>query len=112
MKVLVAGWFSFPEMGATAGDLLTRDVVSQWLETAGRSYDVALAAPFDGGVPWMEVDPGRLLRRDLRLRSLRQRMADSRVHRTVRRKTTDWRKSFHARPARRVESVRCAAGER
>ena len=29
MKVLVAGWFSFPEMGATAGDLLARDVVSR-----------------------------------------------------------------------------------
>ena len=59
MKVLVAGWFSFPEMGATAGDLLTRDVVCGWLDEAGRSYDVASAEPFRGGVDWQVVDPNR-----------------------------------------------------
>ena len=55
-KVLVAGWFSFEQMGASAGDLMARDVVCDWLEQAGRSYDVALAPPFSGGVAWPEVD--------------------------------------------------------
>lgn len=57
MKTLVAGWFSFEQMGATAGDLLALDLACQWLERAGRSYDVALAAPFTGGVNWHLVDP-------------------------------------------------------
>jgi hypothetical protein len=57
MKTLVAGWFSFPQMGATAGDLLTRDLVIQWLEDAGRECDVALAPPFEKGVDWRAVDP-------------------------------------------------------
>jgi Polysaccharide pyruvyl transferase len=58
MKVLVAGWFSFEKMGATAGDLLARDLVCEWLEEAGRSYDIAHAPPFNGGVDWRSVDPG------------------------------------------------------
>ena len=58
MKALVAGWFSFEEMGATAGDVLSRDVVCEWLRRRGCAYDVALAAPFDGGVDWRQVDPG------------------------------------------------------
>lgn len=57
MKVLVAGWFSFEEMGATAGDLLARDLVCEWLEEAGRAYDVAVAPPFTGGVDWQAVEP-------------------------------------------------------
>jgi hypothetical protein len=57
MKALVAGWFSFEEMGATAGDLLARDVVCEWLRGAGFSYDVALASPFEGGVDWRTVTP-------------------------------------------------------
>lgn len=56
-RVLVAGWFSFPEMGATAGDLLARDVVCQWLRDAGRAFDVALASPFSGGIAWNLADP-------------------------------------------------------
>ena len=57
MRALVAGWFSFELMGASAGDLLARDLVTEWLEQAGSDYDVALAEPFDGGVDWREVDP-------------------------------------------------------
>lgn len=57
MKTLVAGWFSFEQMGATAGDLLSRDLVSEWLERAGIPYDVALAPPFMGGVDWRSVEP-------------------------------------------------------
>lgn len=52
MKLLVTGWFSFEQMGASAGDLLARDLVCSWLEDAGHHYDVALAAPFTGGIDW------------------------------------------------------------
>jgi hypothetical protein len=58
VKTLVSGWFSFELMGASAGDLLARDVACEWLRAAGREYDVALAAPFAGGVDWRAVDPG------------------------------------------------------
>ena len=57
MKTLVAGWFSFELMGATAGDLMTRDLACEWLTRAGRPYDIAVAPPFTGGVDWREVDP-------------------------------------------------------
>jgi hypothetical protein len=57
MKVLVVGWFSFEQMGATAGDLLARDLVAEWLEEADRAYDVATAPPFEGGVDWETADP-------------------------------------------------------
>ena len=57
MKALVTGWFSFEEMGATAGDLMARDVVCEWLGRAGCPHDVALAPPFEGGVDWSTVDP-------------------------------------------------------
>jgi hypothetical protein len=57
VKTLVAGWFSFEGMGATAGDLIARDLVCEWLVTAGRKFDVALAAPFSSGVDWQEADP-------------------------------------------------------
>lgn len=57
MKALVAGWFSFEHMGATAGDLMVGDLVGQWLETAGCAHEIALAAPFSGGVDWRTVDP-------------------------------------------------------
>ena len=57
MRTLVVGWFSFEEMGATAGDLYCRDLACRWLDRAGRTHDVALAPPFRGGVDWMAVDP-------------------------------------------------------
>src|SRR5262245_37371306 len=44
-------------MGATAGDLLARDLACEWLTRAGHSYDVAHAPPFTGGVDWRGVDP-------------------------------------------------------
>lgn len=59
MRTLLAGWFSFEQMGATAGDLMTRDLARQWLEEAGHQVDVALAPPFEGGVSWNTVDPLR-----------------------------------------------------
>jgi len=57
MKALVTGWFSFEEMGATAGDVLARDVVCDWLRRIDVPFDVALAPPFRGGVNWERVDP-------------------------------------------------------
>lgn len=57
MKTLVAGWFSFEQMGATAGDLLSRDLVCEWLEDAGLEHDVAVASPFSDGVRLQNVDP-------------------------------------------------------
>jgi hypothetical protein len=58
-KVLVAGWFSFERCGATAGDLMAGEVACEWLEQLGRSYDIALTTPFQGGVDWERVDPNQ-----------------------------------------------------
>ncbi|MFV8818437.1 polysaccharide pyruvyl transferase family protein [Haliea sp. E17] len=52
MKVLIAGWFSFEQMGATAGDLISSDVVASWLKAGGIAFDMALASPFSGGMDW------------------------------------------------------------
>lgn len=57
MKTLVAGWFSFSGMGATAGDLMARDVVCDWLEEAGVPFDLALDPPFQQGIDWRAADP-------------------------------------------------------
>jgi hypothetical protein len=59
IRVLVAGWFSFEQMGTTAGDLLARDLACDWIKEAGLNYDVALAPPFHGGVNWKRVRPSR-----------------------------------------------------
>ncbi len=56
-KTLVAGWFSFEDCNVTAGDVMARDLACEWLEQAGYQYDVALVAPFIGGVDWHLVDP-------------------------------------------------------
>src|SRR5687768_3468815 len=59
MKALVAGWFSFKGMGATAGDLMVRDVVCDWLDEAGYRFDVAVDAPFhhERGLDWRGAPP-------------------------------------------------------
>jgi hypothetical protein len=44
-------------MGASAGDLLARDLAAEWLRRAGHDCDIALAPPFAGGVDWHEVEP-------------------------------------------------------
>jgi hypothetical protein len=58
-RALIAGWFSFEHMGATAGDLAARDLTCSWLTAAGVEVDVANATPFPGGVDWTQVDPAR-----------------------------------------------------
>lgn len=57
MRVLVAGWFSFEEMGATAGDLMCRDLLCEWLRSADCDHDVAVAAPFSDGIDWKRAAP-------------------------------------------------------
>jgi hypothetical protein len=44
-------------MGATAGDLLVRDLTREWLERAGFACDIAIAPPFSGGVDWRAANP-------------------------------------------------------
>lgn len=57
MRALVAGWFSYEIGHATAGDVLTKNEVCDWLKRAGIEYDVAAASPFEGDVDWREIDP-------------------------------------------------------
>jgi hypothetical protein len=59
VTTLVAGWFSFEGMGATAGDLLASEVVQSWLLEAGEEFDVAFAPPFPAGVRWEDTEPSR-----------------------------------------------------
>jgi hypothetical protein len=56
-KLLVMGWFSFTNGHATAGDLLSRDLVCGWLDAAGYAHDIACAAPFDDGIDWTRTSP-------------------------------------------------------
>jgi hypothetical protein len=55
LKVLLAGWFSFEQMGASAGDLLCRDLVHDWLRNVGIDVIVASTPPFSGDVSWRSV---------------------------------------------------------
>jgi hypothetical protein len=56
-RVLVAGWFSFGDGHATAGDLLAGDLARRWVEQAGHSCDVAVAPSFREGIDWRSADP-------------------------------------------------------
>jgi hypothetical protein len=44
-------------MGATAGDLLARDVVCGWLAAESVAYDVAITPQLGDGVDWAAVEP-------------------------------------------------------
>lgn len=59
MRALLTGWFSFPDMGTTAGDVIARDIVANWLQRGGVEYDVAAVPQFGDGqsVEWKHVDP-------------------------------------------------------
>ena len=59
MKFLLAGWFSFEQMGASAGDLLARDLVRDWLHEEQHSCDIAVAAPFSDGIAWQDAEPAQ-----------------------------------------------------
>ena len=51
-RVLIAGWFSFDEGHATAGDLAAMELVRTWAIAAGCVVDVAAVAPFADGIDW------------------------------------------------------------
>ncbi|QMU31263.1 polysaccharide pyruvyl transferase family protein [Adhaeribacter radiodurans] len=61
MRVLVAGWFSWEDMGTTAGDLIARDMVCKWLEEAGINYEVAVHSrfPYANAIDWEKADQNR-----------------------------------------------------
>lgn len=59
MKVLVAGWFSYANGHATAGDVLARDLLCQWLAQRGISHEIAVAPPFEGGRALDAFDPAQ-----------------------------------------------------
>lgn len=56
-RVLIAGWYSFEGYGATAGDVMVRDVVWAWLAKAGLQFDVAVAPPLTDGIDFSSADP-------------------------------------------------------
>lgn len=57
MRTLVAGWFSFADGTATAGDCLAAEVLCDWLDEVGSAYDIAVDPPFAGGIDWRAADP-------------------------------------------------------
>lgn len=57
MRALVAGWFSYVDGHATAGDVLARDLLCEWLDERGMEYEIAVAPPFAGGRDLDEIDP-------------------------------------------------------
>lgn len=56
-RVLIAGWFSFDEGHATAGDLAAMELVRTWAIAAGCVVDVAAVAPFADGIDWRTAPP-------------------------------------------------------
>ena len=53
----MAGWFSYQQGNATAGDLFAAELVCDWLDDLGYSYEIALTPPFMGGLLLDEVNP-------------------------------------------------------
>lgn len=59
LRALVAGWFSFRNGHATAGDVLAGEVACGWLRQAGFDVDLALVEPLGRGCDWRAADPAR-----------------------------------------------------
>lgn len=57
-RAVVCGWFSYANGHATAGDLLARDVLCDWLDELGIEHVTAVAPPFTGGPSLDAIDPG------------------------------------------------------
>lgn len=57
MKALVAGWFSYTNGHATAGDVLARDLLCEWLDERDIAHEIAVAPPFEGGRALTDCDP-------------------------------------------------------
>ena len=58
-RALIAGWFSWSDCNATAGDVMACDVLSRWLNEAGLEHDIARAAPIEPALDWETLDPAR-----------------------------------------------------
>ena len=56
-KILLSGWFSFNNMGTTAGDIIVCKLVAHWLEKAEMHFTVASLQPTLPGTNWEEEDP-------------------------------------------------------
>ncbi|HET9810921.1 MAG TPA: polysaccharide pyruvyl transferase family protein [Sphingomicrobium sp.] len=56
-KAVIAGWFSYAYGHATAGDLLARDIVREWLDELGIAHVTAVAPPFTEGAALDSIDP-------------------------------------------------------
>jgi hypothetical protein len=56
-RALVAGWFSYPDGHATAGDLLASDVLCEWLTDLRIDHVVATAPPFTDGPSLSSLSP-------------------------------------------------------
>ena len=56
--MFIAGWFSFEQMGTTAGDLIACDLVSEWLKAYHISHDISLIHQFSNrkSVRWEDAD--------------------------------------------------------
>ena len=57
MRVLIAGWFSFPDGHATAGDILAGNLIRNSLIRADVPCDLATTVEFDGNVQLPAADP-------------------------------------------------------
>ncbi|MDW3646774.1 MAG: polysaccharide pyruvyl transferase family protein [Bacteroidia bacterium] len=57
LNVLISGWFSFEGMGATAGDLIARDLVGSWLDEKHIPFEFACLPSFGEGILWEEASP-------------------------------------------------------
>ncbi len=54
---LVAGWFSFSDGHATAGDVMALEVACNWLSKAGFTFDIAYDDTIGKGIDWQTADP-------------------------------------------------------
>ncbi len=61
MRILVAGWFSWEDMGTTAGDLIARDIVCDWLRESRIEFEIAVNPlfPCPNAVDWTKADNNR-----------------------------------------------------
>lgn len=57
MKILVSGWFSFENMGTTVGDLISCDLVCNWLHKLQLDFDVASRQKNLKGLKWENTNP-------------------------------------------------------
>jgi len=56
-RALIAGWFSWADCNATAGDVMACEVLSRWLDEAGLEHDIARSATIGPALDWKTLDP-------------------------------------------------------